>query len=308
MKLSAHAPYAPPNGNPSVNLKHHRNKMNKSQLQPARLVKLDSIERDDETFQTRHFDALPKHDQYQAEKQSNQQVRELTAELRTLADNPDIDRHKVHLKPIIIWKPQDSPKSIIVNGFHRYDAYKAFNRMQRSKKTKKQSIPARVFEGTEEEAEAFAASMDTMPYLPKSQAQKQNIAWKMIAKGNTATAKLTHLKLATLTGISHSTIRRMRTMAKNIEKGEVKHADNWKQQQFLWSTRLEEATQITFEQDLFPMIQKTAISTLRYIHELLGEHASDTENIKKVLVQVVENTGINSDELDVMLEPTPMDF
>lgn len=148
------------------------------------LVDLDKIETDEDTYQWRCTD-------WNMEG-SERHVQELTRALR--------DRQRP-LDPILVLHQETG--FVIIDGHHRYDAYKEAKWDG--------PVPVEVFQGTPEEAELEALRRNIKDKLPMSQQDKLEAAWRLIKvktpKGKYAYSKA---KITEMTTVSNGTLGNMR--------------------------------------------------------------------------------------------------
>jgi uncharacterized small protein (DUF1192 family) len=222
-----------------------KEEVKKNQLSPVGYIKLDDIDRTEEQFQTRHINTLLSAPQHAAKQDTIKEIKELKQELEMLKEMHPQDRRQQHLEPIVIWREPGASTGqyIIVSGFHRFDAYRLFNK-DRPEKERKKKIASRVFLGSAAEAMLYSAGQDIRPILPKTQDQKKNAAWEMISKHNPAAEALSVRELASRCGLSKSTIERMRKTIATLERTDKPIYPNWKVQMVAMrsNTRPEEDT------------------------------------------------------------------
>ncbi|PLK70909.1 hypothetical protein C0V73_09785 [Rhizobium sp. TH135] len=120
------------------------------------------------------------------------------------------------LRPISVWRCGGS--IILLDGHHRVKAYKLYRR----RTGKPVTIPVSWFEGTPQDALAFATGSHLDIKLPLTSAQRSNHAWMLVCLG--IYSKQQESKL---TGLPTSTIGNMRKVRKELLKADQTLPSAW---------------------------------------------------------------------------------
>jgi uncharacterized protein YerC len=98
-------------------------------------------------------------------------------------------------------REQYAPKFFLVDGHHRYEAYKSVKWND--------WVPVEYFRGTLQEAQAEAIRRNSASKLRITDADKLESAWKMLKYVQAGDAEWTWKEITNLTGASKKTIHRM---------------------------------------------------------------------------------------------------
>jgi hypothetical protein len=132
---------------------------------------------------------------------SETHVRSLLSAIRTQSGRP-LDR-------LTVW--HSGTQWYVIDGHHRLEAYRQYNAETPKKKIK--DVPVRAFAGTLPEAMCFSAKANSKDKLPMRQADKSNIAWRLVCLQDQA---LTGRGIAQAAGVSRQTVQTMRRTLKSL--------------------------------------------------------------------------------------------
>lgn len=110
------------------------------------------------------------------------------------------------LDPMVVWREPGTGELFIVDGFHRFAAYRRARDMKAWRKNRK--VPCRVAQGTEQEVVSAVLGQNSKAKLGFNQAQRLQCAWESVWEG--LFEDLSVREAAKRHGIGHNTMWRMR--------------------------------------------------------------------------------------------------
>jgi len=279
-------------------------KNTQKQLSVVKYIPLDEIDHENEQFQTRNDEHLHARQQHKATRDSEGNVKKLKDKLGMTAElHSNSDPRKAHLDPIVIMKLEGNSKYSIVAGFHRYQAYLLSNKETNKGNAKRKVIPARVFQGTIDEALLYSHQQDTRPNLPKDQNQLNTSAWIMVHEGNTALEGVERKELAIILDIKPSTLRRMITAKNKLNNIGGKFYPNWKDQVRAMNNPDFEDEEIKQDYDC------VNYELGKFLHETYQDaFKQDTVMTKELILKILEEIGVKPEELIAEAEAIESDF
>jgi hypothetical protein len=134
---------------------------------------------------------------------SKEHVHELARALRNIGD----------LDPIMVWIDPVTGKPIILDGRHRFAAYRL---------CKATSIPARVLEGSRKDARLGAARENAKTVFPWTTSERTQYAWGLVIEGEASKAQIVNA-----TGVGRATVGNMRSRKNALAAAGTTPTGNW---------------------------------------------------------------------------------
>lgn len=137
------------------------------------------------------------------------QIRDAEVDERHVSDLVKVLVNRGTIEPIKVWRCGQAV--IVIDGHHRLEAYRRWNR----KKSQKDHVPVSFFEGTVEEAIRFAEKANSDHKLTLTSRERFNYAWRLVSHSDEL-GKLSKADLVERTNVSKGTIDNMRKAAKEL--------------------------------------------------------------------------------------------
>lgn len=172
----------------------------------ARRVKLDELHLDIDNFQFRHLPFRSDH------------VDDLVEAIKRVR----------YLDPLTVWERPEDGCLFVVEGHHRFEAYKRSGKVQ--------AVPVIVHRCGFDDAQLLALEDNTKVRLPMTNDEKMDAAWRLVAKDmhkDDGAYTYTRKQIIQATGASRSTIANMRNVMQTLKRMDEDAPASWGHAQML---------------------------------------------------------------------------